>query len=165
VFIFTPLKNIILYILIITIAIQSCGLSILELQHCKNYVTRMMRPSERVTLVFTNQQKEQLRFIEEDEFVYDGKYYDIIKSEENAGATSYLCKVDKEDDELENNITKHKNKKETNNEHNSLQLFCHQHISFTCSNGNVYTECKFMLQDAKIINRNDAIIAPPPQLV
>ncbi|MDP4116940.1 MAG: hypothetical protein Q8903_12440 [Bacteroidota bacterium] len=101
------MKKLLSILLIIFLVINSCGYIVLFQQmqfeakrEIKERIFRGISPEDAIHFSFSQNEFSKLKFTEEDEFEYDGKMFDIVKSEFKNGKHSIYCLNDEKEEQL-----------------------------------------------------------------
>ena len=138
----------------------------------KNTITQSIPQNKLIAIIIDNNTKKDINFVDDNEFLYKGKMYDVVKQQTNGDTIIYYCINDNKEEELFANLNKEvKNNMDTNPVKNktkqilnkiSISLFyedikdTHSDISYNIIYPNDYII---------YVNHFYDVITPPPKAV
>jgi len=81
----------------------------------KNTITQSIPQNKLIAIIIDNKTKKDINFVDDNEFLYKGKMYDVVRQQANGDTIIYYCINDNKEEELYANLNKEvKNNMDTN---------------------------------------------------
>lgn len=129
----------------------------------------MLKKEEIITLSFNESETKNIRWINENEFIYDGFYYDVIDKSSNNKRINFYCYRDKKETEVNKKIDKYCKTNTNGIKTNKmaiegLSLFLKQYFENNFLNFNTCSDSIFHLNFIlPTIKRSLQVLSPPPK--
>lgn len=72
----------------------------------KNTITQNIPKNKLITIIVDKNNNKDINFIDDKEFMYKGKMYDVVRQQTNGNTTIYYCINDTKEEELYANLNK-----------------------------------------------------------
>ena len=125
-----------------------------------------------ITIIVDTNTKKNIRFMDDDEFMYNGRMYDIVKQENKNDTTIYLCSNDTKEDELFANLnTEVKKNMDTNPvKQKTQQILTKISISLFYEEVNndhpdTYSSYYYKTKTQNILTTDYDVLTPPPKVI
>ena len=138
----------------------------------KNAITQSIPQNKLITIIIDKNNNKDINFVDDKEFMYKGKMYDVVRQQANGNTTIYYCINDTKEEELYANLNKEmKTNMDTNPVKNktkhilnkiTISLF-YEDIKNTHTN--IAYNITYPIDYIVSINHLYDVITPPPKTV